>query len=191
MRLVMLFGIFLGASMGLWGGCLRMAPNTDVNPPPAAPARVTRLHVESGTPIRVALRRMITARTARPGDAWDGWVAEDAVVFRVASRKPGSEADSGPGQPIDAVVVLDKFVIPAGSHVSGVVTADPGNPIRAWAVPALAVKAIELRGRTLSVSASARQLVARNPRIGWPGAPGGRAEGPVLGFTIEEIVDLQ
>jgi hypothetical protein len=191
MRVIMLFGIFLGASMGLWGGCLRTAPNTDVDPPSPAPARVTRLHVESGSPIRVALRKMITARTARPGDAWDGWVAEDAVVFCVASRKPGSESDAGPGQPVDAVVVLDKVVIPAGSHVSGVVTADPGNPIRSWAMPALAVKAIDLPGRTLSLSASARQLVARNPRAGPPGAPVGRAAGPVLGFTIEEIVDLQ
>jgi hypothetical protein len=191
MRAILLFGVFLGASLGLWSGCMGSKPDTDVDPPAAAPARVARFHVESGTPIRVTLRKMISARTARPGDAWDGWMAEEAVVFRVATRGPGAVAKPGPGPGFDPVVVLDKVVIPAGSHVSGVVTAAPANPIQAWAMPALAVKAIDLRGRVLSVSASARQLLARPPRPAPPGAPAGGADGPVLGFTIDEIVDLQ
>jgi hypothetical protein len=191
MRVVLLAGVLLVVSLGLWSGCLGRESHTRAAVPASTPARVTSVRVESGTPIRVALRSRISAQTARPGDAWDGWMAEHAVVFRAGARRaePGAKTSAGPTA--DAVVVFDEVEIPAGSHVTGVVTAAPGDTSGPWAMPVLAVKAIDVRGRTLSIRTSTGQVVAGSPRARGPGAPAGTAGPIVLRFTVDEIVDLR
>jgi hypothetical protein len=191
MRIILLFGAFLGASLGLWSGCLVRKSPPEVNPKATAPASVTGVRVETGTLIRVALKSGIAVRTARPGDAWEGRLEEDAVVFRAVIRTSGSGESTSAGPTPDDVFVLDRVVIPAGSHVTGVVTAAPEGPRGPGALPALAVKAIDLKGRTLSINASAGQVVAGSSRARGPHVPAGSPNAIVLRFTVNEIGDVQ
>ena len=191
MKVLLLAGVVLVVSLGLWNGCLGRKAHTDVEAVAVSPAGVTSIHVESGAAIRVALSSRVSAQTARPGDAWEGRVAEEAVLLRAVTRRSGLGTKTWVGSTVDPVVVLDKVVIPAGSHVTGVVTAAPEDASGPGAVPVLAVNAIEFMGRTLSISASAGQVVGGSPRARGHGASAGRPDAIVLRFTVNEIVDLQ
>ena len=191
MRVILIFGVFLGASLGLWNGCLGSKPRTDVELSASVPAGVARVRVEAGTPIRVALHSRISTRTAHPGDAWEGQLAEDVVMFRAVTRTPGPGEKARMGPAADAVIVLDRVMIPAGSHVTGVVTAALAGPSGPGALLARAVKAIDVRGRTLAISASAGQAVASFSRSRSPGGPASNADPIVLRFMVDEIVDVQ
>ena len=191
MRVILLAGTFFIVSLGLWNGCLGRKPQAGMEAPAPAPAGITSLHVESGALIRVALESGISARTARPGDAWEGRMAEDAVLLRAVARRSGPGASAWVGSTADPVVVLDEVVIPAGSHVTGVVMAVPGDVSGPGAVPALAVRAIDFMGRTLSINASAGRVVGSPPRARGPGGPAGSADAIVMGFTVNEIIDRQ
>ena len=191
MKVIALYGVFLCVSVGLWSGCLGRKAHPGVQVSVPVPAMAARFHVESGTQIRVALRSRLSARTPRPGDTWEGRMAEDAVVFRAGAGSSGSGAKLRKGPDANAVVVLEQFVIPAGSRVTGVVTAVSGDTSGPWAMSALAVKAINVKGRAVAINASAGRIVAGAPWPRGPGAPADSAGAVVLRFTVNEIVDLQ
>lgn len=124
------------------------------------PKQETGVTVPQGTAIKVAVAARVTSETAQPGDTWTGTVQEP-------------------------VVIGDRVAIPAGSTVTGVVAGAKGAEKGSRAFLVLAVKSVDVNGKTYSVSASADSLVAGSTRARNVGAvAGGAAAGALLGKAI-------
>ncbi|TMQ70165.1 MAG: hypothetical protein E6K80_09340 [Candidatus Eisenbacteria bacterium] len=116
--------------------------------------------VPSGTAIKVAVSARVTSASAQPGDTWSGTVK-------------------------DPVVVGDRVLIPAGSSVTGVVSGARPAQKGSRAFLVLAVKSIDVNGRSYAVSATADSMIAGSTRARNVGAvAGGAAAGALLGKAI-------
>jgi hypothetical protein len=140
----------------------RSTPPASKPAPRTAPAPAERpgLSLPSGTAFTISATTALSSETAQPGDAWTGTVKDNVVV--------------GSGVPI-----------PAGATVHGVVLAaepaERGN--RAYLV--LAVRSIEIEGKSFDVAANADSIVAGSTRTRNVGAvAGGAAAGALLGKAI-------
>jgi hypothetical protein len=134
------------------------APPKETETPSAPVAR--GVTVPAGTGIKISVNAAITSETAQSGDTWSGEVTEPLVI--------GTNAP-----------------IPAGSKVSGVIssakTAEKGS--RAHLV--LAVRTIEVNGRTYHIHATADSLIAGSTRARNVGAVAGSAgAGALIGKAI-------
>ena len=116
--------------------------------------------VAAGTAMKVAVSASITSETAQPGDTWTGTVQ-------------------------DPVVVGDRIAIPAGSPVVGVVTGVVPAAKGSRATLVLAVKSVEVNGRTRAVSAGTDSIIAGSTRARNVGAiAGGAAAGALIGKAV-------
>jgi hypothetical protein len=116
--------------------------------------------VPSGTAIKVAFSARVTSATAQPGDTWTGTVQEP-------------------------VVVGERVVIPAGSTVTGVVSGAKSAQKGSRAFLVLAVKSVDVNGRSYAISATADSMIAGSTRARNVGAvAGGAAAGALLGKAI-------
>ena len=131
--------------------------------PPASPAAAPSnpgVRVPAGTGIKISVAAQISSETAQPGDTWTGTVTAPVVI-----------STSAP--------------IPAGSKVTGVVlgsrTAEKGS--RAFLV--LAVRTIEVEGRTHTIHATADSIIAGSTRARNLGAvAGSAAAGALIGKMV-------
>jgi hypothetical protein len=136
----------------------RPAPAPEREPAPTPePVGIT---VPAGTSLTLTFDQKVTSETAVAGDSWSGTV-KDAIVV-------GSDAP-----------------IPAGAKVHGVVVgaqpAQRGN--RAFLV--LAVRSVEVDGKSIPVRASTDSIIAGSTRARNLGAiAGGAAAGALLGKAI-------
>lgn len=134
----------------------RPAPKPAPAPAPTSPG----VTIPAGTAIKISVTPQISSETAQVGDTWEGAVAQAVVV--------GSSAP-----------------IPAGSRVTGVVTgvrpAERGD--RAFLV--LAIRSIEVNGKSLSIGATADSIIAGSTRARNLGAiAGGAAAGALIGKAV-------
>jgi len=140
-----------------------LTPQTTFEPArPAAPrvARASGIRIPAGTPVAVTLNHAMSTKTASAGETWTGTVAEP--VYR-----NGRE------------------VIPAGSHVSGVVAVARPAERGDRATLQLALRSITVNGRRYSVRGSSAAVVAGSPRARNVGAiAGGTAAGALIGRTV-------
>ena len=138
-------------------------PKPKPTPAPEVPAAapVARgVMVPAGTGIKITVAANITSETAQAGDTWSGEVTEPLVV--------GTSAP-----------------IPAGSKVSGVITSAKAAEQGSRAHLVLAVRTIEVGGRTHHVHATAESLIAGSPRARNVGAVAGSAgAGALIGKAI-------
>jgi len=114
-KYVLLFYMFVAVSLGLWGGWFGAKPPADGASLALGPVTVTGVRLEPGAPIRVVLGSRVSARTARPGDVWEDWMMEDAVVSRAGTQRSGFGAKPWVGQTAGADMVLDEVRAPAGA----------------------------------------------------------------------------
>ena len=129
-------------------------------PSTPAPAQAPSLTVPSGTAVKVAVAARITSETAQPGDTWTGTVKEP-------------------------VVVGDRIAIPAGSPVTGVVTGVLPAAKGSRATLVLAVKSVEVNGKTRAMSAGTDSIIAGSTRARNLGAvAGGAAAGALIGKAV-------
>ena len=116
--------------------------------------------VPAGTSFKVAVATKITSATAMPGDTWTGTVK-------------------------DPVIVGDRVVIPAGATVNGVVSGAKPAEKGSRAMLLLAVRSVEVDGKTHSISAEADSIVAGSTRARNVGAvAGGAGAGALIGKAI-------
>lgn len=116
--------------------------------------------VPSGTAIKIAVAARVTSETAQPGDTWSGTVKEP-------------------------VVIGDRVAIPAGSTVTGVVSGAKAAVKGSRAFLVLAVKSVDVNGKSYPLSASADSMIAGSTRARNVGAvAGGAAAGALLGKAI-------
>jgi len=138
-------------------------PRTTVSKPaaPAAqPHEEPGVTLAQGTAIKVKVGAHVTSETAQPGDTWTGTVQE-------------------------AVVAGDRIVIPAGSSVTGVVSGAKPAEKGSRAVLVLAVRSVDVNGKSYPVTATADSLIAGSTRARNVGAvAGGAAAGALLGKAI-------
>jgi hypothetical protein len=133
------------------------APRTQA---PAAPAESPGITVPSGTQVAITLNTNLTSETAQVGDAWTGVVK-------------------------DNVVVGEKTVIPAGSIVSGTVSAVRPAKGGDRAMLDLAVDGMTVEGGQYSVHATTEAVVAGSTRARNLGAvAGGAAAGALIGRAV-------
>ena len=141
------------------------APASRPRPTPSRPATSTPrpspgVTVPAGTGVKVAVSARITSETAQAGDTWTGTVQ-------------------------DPVVVGDRIVIPAGSSVTGVVTGSVPAERGSRAVLVLAVKSVEVNGKTHALSAGTDSIIAGSTRARNLGAiAGGAAAGALIGKAV-------
>ena len=137
-------------------------------PKPAPPAQhetpsapVARgVTVPAGTAIKISVAAHITSETAQSGDTWSGEVTEPLVV--------GTSAP-----------------IPAGSKVTGVIASAKAAEKGSRAHLVLAVRTIEVGGKTYHVHATADSLIAGSTRTRNVGAVAGSAgAGALIGKAI-------
>lgn len=116
--------------------------------------------VRAGTTMNVALGTTISSKDAHSGDAWHGTVTEDVTTA------------TGVG-------------IPAGSRVSGVVTGVVPAKRGDLAMLDLAVRSVDVGGKTTSIEANTQPVVAGSPRARNLGAiAGGAATGALIGKAV-------
>jgi len=116
--------------------------------------------VPAGTSFKVAVATKITSATAMPGDTWTGTVK-------------------------DPVIVGDRVVIPAGATVNGVVSGSRPAEKGSRAMLLLAVRSVEVDGKSHSISAEADSMVAGSTRARNVGAvAGGAGAGALIGKAI-------
>ncbi|HYM80203.1 MAG TPA: hypothetical protein VEY91_02190 [Candidatus Limnocylindria bacterium] len=116
--------------------------------------------VPAGTDLQVSVDAKISSQTAQSGDTWTGV--------------------------INAPVVVDgETVIPAGSTVTGTVTGAMGAERGSRAFLVLAVRSIDVGGKTYSVSAGTDSIIAGSTRARNLGAiAGGAAAGALIGKAV-------
>ena len=144
-----------------------LTPEKQFEPQPAP--RVTRsrprsvargITIPAGTPVAVIVNSSMSSKTAQVGDSWRGTVAEP--IF-----SNGRE------------------VVPAGSHVSGIVTTATPAERGDRATLQLAMRSITIGGRSYTVRGSSEAVVAGSPRLRNAGAiAGGAAAGALIGKAI-------
>lgn len=137
----------------------RPAPKPAPKPAPT-PAPAPGVTLPAGTAIAVSVTPQISSETAQVGDTWEGTVAQPVVI-----------GDAAP--------------IPAGSRVMGVVTgvkpAERGD--RAFLV--LAVRSIEVDGKSYDIGAGTDSIIAGSTRARNIGAvAGGAAAGALIGKAV-------
>jgi hypothetical protein len=116
--------------------------------------------VPAGTSFKVAVATKITSATAMPGDTWTGTVK-------------------------DPVIVGDRVVIPAGATVNGVVSGAKAAEKGSRAMLLLAVRSVEVDGKSHAISAEADSMVAGSTRARNVGAvAGGAGAGALIGKAI-------
>lgn len=116
--------------------------------------------IEAGTRIPVALAQTISSETASPGDAWRG------TTTQYVSTRNGAE-------------------IPAGAEVSGVVVHATPAVRGSRASLELAIRSIQVDGRTRTLDATSEAVVAGSPRARNLGAiAGGAAAGALIGKAV-------
>lgn len=131
-------------------------------PRPAAtsPKPAPGVTVPAGTGVKVAVAAKISSETAQPGDTWTGTVQEP-------------------------VVVGDRIAIPAGSQVTGVVSGVVPAAKGSRAVLVLAVKSVEVNGKSRALSAGTDSIIAGSTRARNLGAiAGGAAAGALIGKAV-------
>ncbi len=135
-------------------------PRTSEQPRPAAPAESPSAMVPSGTSVTVTVNTKLNSETAQVGDPWTGVVK-------------------------DNVTVGDKVLIPAGSTVSGTVSAVKPAQKGDRAMLDLAVNAMTIEGRDYNVEATTEAIIAGSPRARNLGAiAGGAAAGALIGRAV-------
>jgi hypothetical protein len=129
--------------------------------PPVTQAPVARgVTVPAGTGIKITVAANITSETAQSGDTWSGEVTEPLVI--------GTSAP-----------------IPAGSKVSGVIASSKAAEKGSRAHLVLAVRTIEVGGKTYHIHATADSLIAGSTRARNVGAVAGSAgAGALIGKAI-------
>jgi len=129
--------------------------------PPVTQAAVARgVTVPAGTGIKITVAANITSETAQSGDTWSGEVTEPLVI--------GTSAP-----------------IPAGSKVSGVIASSKAAEKGSRAHLVLAVRTIEVGGKTYHIHATADSLIAGSTRARNVGAVAGSAgAGALIGKAI-------
>lgn len=133
---------------------------TPSRPTSSTPRPSPGVTVPAGTGVKVAVSARITSETAQAGDTWTGTVQ-------------------------DPVVVGDRIVIPAGSSVTGVVTGAVPAERGSRAVLVLAVRSVEVNGRTHALSAGTDSIIAGSTRARNLGAiAGGAAAGALIGKAV-------
>lgn len=126
----------------------------------SSPKPAPGVAVPAGTAFTVAVMAKITSETAQPGDTWTGSVK-------------------------DPVIVGDHVAIPAGSAVTGVVTGVQPAQKGSRAVLVLAIKSVEIDGKSHALSAGTDSLIAGSTRARNVGAvAGGAAAGALIGKVI-------
>ena len=116
--------------------------------------------VPAGTAIKINVAAQITSETAMSGDTWSGVVTEPLVI--------GTSAP-----------------IPAGSKVSGVIASAKAAEKGSRAHLVLAVRTIEVNGRTHHIHATADSLIAGSTRARNVGAVAGSAgAGALIGKAV-------
>jgi len=116
--------------------------------------------VPAGTGIKITVAANITSETAVSGDTWSGEVTEPLVI--------GTSAP-----------------IPAGSKVSGVIASSKAAEKGSRAHLVLAVRTIEVGGKTYHIHATADSLIAGSTRARNVGAVAGSAgAGALIGKAI-------
>ena len=136
-------------------------------PKPAPPAHETPsepvargVTVPAGTAIKISVAAHITSETAQSGDTWSGEVTQPLVV--------GTSAP-----------------IPAGSKVTGVIASAKAAEKGSRAHLVLAVRTIEVGGKTYHIHATADSLIAGSTRARNVGAVAGSAgAGALIGKAI-------
>jgi hypothetical protein len=137
-------------------------PKPKPAPPKETPSQpVARgVTVPAGTGIKISVAAQITSETAQSGDVWSGVVTEPLVI--------GTSAP-----------------IPAGSKVSGVVASAKAAEKGSRAHLVLAVRTIEVGGRTYHIHATADSLIAGSTRARNVGAVAGSAgAGALIGRAV-------
>lgn len=116
--------------------------------------------VPAGTGIKISVAAQITSETAQSGDTWSGEVTTPLVI--------GTSAP-----------------IPAGSKVSGVVASAKAAEKGSRAHLVLAIRTIEVGGKTYHIHATADSLIAGSTRARNVGAVAGSAgAGALIGKAI-------
>lgn len=135
-------------------------PTPRPSPEPQAPAPNRGVTVPAGTSIAVSVNTKITSETAQAGDTWVGVVK-------------------------DAVVVDGHTVIPAGSTVSGTVTASKPAKKGDRAMLDLGITSVNVDGKSYSVSGGTEEIIAGSTRARNLGAvAGGAAAGAIIGKAV-------
>lgn len=140
----------------------RPAPRRDPGRPssPAPAPSNPGVTIPAGTGIKVAVNTKVSSETAQPGESWSGTV-------------------------VDNVVVGDRVVIPAGATVNGTVTGAEGAHRGSRAFLVLAVRSIDVEGRTYSIGARTDSIIAGSTRARNLGAiAGGAAAGALIGKAV-------
>ena len=123
-------------------------------------AVVRGITIPVGTPIAVTVNSELSSKTAQVGDAWSGTV-------------------------IEPVYHNGREVIPAGSHVSGVVSVARAAERGDRATLQLAMRSISVEGRQYTVRGSSEAVVAPSPRARNVGAiAGGTLAGALIGKAV-------
>jgi hypothetical protein len=131
-------------------------PAPTPRPAPASPG----MTVPAGTGMKIAVESALTSETAQPGDAWTGTVK-------------------------DPVVVGSNVPIPAGARVNGVVRAVEPAERGSRAFLVLAIRSVEIDGKTYEVSAGTDSIIAGSTRARNVGAvAGGAAAGALIGKAV-------
>ena len=137
----------------------RPKPKPQVSEPPSQPV-ARGVTVPAGTAIKISVAAQITSETAMSGDTWSGEVTEPLVI--------GTSAP-----------------IPAGSKVSGVISSAKAAEKGSRAHLVLAIRTIEVNGRTYHIHATADSLIAGSTRARNVGAVAGSAgAGALIGKAI-------
>ncbi|MBI5711479.1 MAG: hypothetical protein HZC42_14430 [Candidatus Eisenbacteria bacterium] len=129
-------------------------------PQPAPQPQVPSITVPSGTAVKVTLASAISSETAQVGDSWTGVVK-------------------------DAVVIDGRTVIPAGSTVSGTVTAAKDAAKGDRAMLDFGMATILVEGHTYAAHGTTQEIVAGSTRARNVGAiAGGAAAGALIGRAV-------
>jgi hypothetical protein len=116
--------------------------------------------IPAGTPVAVTVNSALSSKTAQVGQSWSGTVAE-------------------------AVYHNGREVIPAGSHVSGVVAVAQPAERGDRAKLQLSLRSISVNGRSYNVRGASEAVVAGSPRVRNIGAiAGGTAAGALIGRAV-------
>ena len=123
-------------------------------------ARVSGIRIPAGTSVAVTVNHALSTKTASVGQAWSGTVTEP-------------------------VYHNGREVIPAGSHVTGVVAVAQPAERGDRATLQLALRSITVNGRRYTVRGSSAAVVAGSPRVRNVGAiAGGTAAGALIGRAV-------
>ncbi len=129
-------------------------------PQPVAEPQAPSITVPSGTAVKVTLSGAISSETAQVGDGWTGVVK-------------------------DAVVIDGRTVVPAGSTVSGTVTAANAAEKGDRSMLGLGMATIVVEGHSYSAHGATQEIVAGSTRARNLGAiAGGAAAGALVGRAV-------